>query len=469
VTVDKGLSGIWMPLPAGIASAPQFTGPRAAALADGFYLDRDSGAGIEIASTGSGARGLRAGDGYTIAAPATTSAPLGGPGATSRLDLHAYPQLAGWIKAQGQPDSASGFQELVTRLRDRGYLTHSLDADTASTDWIGALKKSSSYQFQAAYAGHSAAREEALFQQLLDQQNRVGPKADKDLLVAGVGDDEQFATAVALLARAEGYDSRVVVGVRMTTLAGSGVAACSGSCTGGQLAAWAEVRSPGAAAWTTVDAEPQYAKLPTLVTTGQELPKNATVPEQPKVGTVQPPTAQHDDNSGAKPVKSAFPAWLGTVLAVLRIVGIVIGALLLVLLPAIVLAIAKRARRGSRRRAPVPEVAVVGAWAELVDVWTDGGVDPGPGTRRDQAVAIGSPAASRLAVLADHAVFGEHPPTRESADEAWSLVESELGRRATMLGRWRRLRAAASPTSFWRSLGLPWARIPAPRRTRKGR
>jgi hypothetical protein len=145
----------------------------------------------------------------------------------------------------------------------------------------------------------------------------------------------------------------------------------------------------------------------------------------------------------------------------------VLLAILLVLLPAVVLALAKRARRTARRTAPVPEVAVVGAWAELVDVWTDGGVDAGAGTRRDQAARIGSDAAARLALLADHAVFGEHPPTRQSADEAWELVRGELARRATMLGGMRRLRAAVEPTSFLRALGVPPRARRAPER--KGR
>jgi hypothetical protein len=454
ITVEQGLTGIWMPLPAGVASAPQFTGPRAAALADGFYLDRDTGAGIQIAPAASGARGLEAGDGYTVQVPAERAPALGAPGASSLIDLQSHPQLAGWIKAQAQPRTAAGFRELVTRLRDRGYLTHALDEDPTSQAWIAALQGAGAYSFQAAYAGHSSAREEALFQQLLDQQNRAGAGASPDLLVAGIGDDEQFATAAALVARAVGYQSRVVVGMRMTALAGSGVAPCPGTCTGGELAAWIEVRAPGATGWTVVDAEPQHERLPTLVTTGQQLPKNATVPELPKASTVQPPTTQHDDGRGQKAAHDAVADWLGAILPILRIIGIVLGAILLVLLPAIVLAVAKRLRRGARRRAPVPEVAVVGAWAELVDTWADGGVEAGPGTRRDQAARLGSPAASRLAVLTDAAVFGEHPPTRQAADEAWRLVDEELGRRRGMLGRMRGIRATVVPTSFLRALGL---------------
>ncbi|TPW77829.1 transglutaminase-like domain-containing protein [Schumannella soli] len=451
ITIEKGLDGVWMPLPDGVQSAPAFAGSRSTALADGFYLDRDSGAGIQIAPSTAG-RGVRDGDSYTVQVAPSRDVELGAPGRSSLLDTAAYPQLNAWLKAQKQPRTADGYRELVERLRERGYLTHSLDDDAAAKSWIAALSKQTSYSFQPAYAGHSAARVETLFKQLVDQQDSVGETADPELLVAALGDDEQFATAAALLGRALGYESRVVVGVRMSGLKGSGVGTCDGTCTGSDLAAWVEVRSPGAADWTVIDAEPQFEKLPTIVTTGRQLPKNATVPEQPKVDTVRPPTDQHDESrSGQRPADDGG-GLLGALLPFLKPIGLGAAALLLLALPALVLLVAKRLRRRARRGAAVPEVAVVGAWAELVDTWIDGGVDAGPGTRRDQAGRLGSPHASRLAVLADHAVFAEHPPTRQSVAEAWRLVDAELARRTESL-RWRhRLRAAVTPVSFLRAL-----------------
>ncbi|GAB3400491.1 hypothetical protein GCM10027515_08360 [Schumannella luteola] len=451
ITIEKGLDGVWMPLPAGVQSAPTFSGSRATALADGFYLDRDSGAGIQIAPSSAG-RGLRDGDSYTVQVAPSRDVELGAPGRTSLLDTAAYPQLNAWLKAQKQPRTADGYRELVERLRERGYLTHSLEEDAAAKSWIAALSKQTSYSFQPAYAGHSTARVETLFKQLVDQQDSVGETADPELLVAALGDDEQFATAAALLGRALGYETRVVVGVRMTALKGSGVGTCDGTCTGSDLAAWVEVRSPGAADWTVVDAEPQFEKLPTIVTTGRQLPKNATVPEQPKVDTVRPPTDQHDESRSGQRPDDGDGGLLGLLFPVLRPIGLALAALLLLALPGLVLLVAKRLRRRARRGAAVPEVAVVGAWAEVVDAWIDGGVDAGAGTRRDQAERLGSPHAFRLAVLADHAVFAEHPPTRQSVAEAWRLVDAELARRTESL-RWRhRLRAAVTPVSFLRAL-----------------
>lgn len=458
VTIGPALSGIWMPLPRSVSSAPIFGGPRAASLAASFYLDRDSGAAIDIDPSAPGSPGLRAGDSYTVQAAATPSVPLGPPGARSLLDLQGFPQLAGWIKAQGVPRSAAGFDKLVSLLRQRGYLSHSLEQDASSAAWIASLKGTAQYHFESTYSGHSTQRIEALFSQLLNQQNQVGATADDARLVAGIGDDEQFAVAAALLARVEGYDSRVVVGVRLAALPGSGVPACSTVCTSGDVAAWSEVRAPGSTDWNTVDAEPQFETSPTLEQAAVQLPKHPTVPQQPRVDSAEPQTAQRSDHAGVKSAAPTALGWLGALLPVLRAIGLGLGAAMMLLLPALVLVVAKRARRRFRRRAPVPEVAVVGAWAELIDNWVDGGIPQPRGTRRDQAERIGSDSARGLAVLVDHAVFAEHPPTRDAVVRAWAFVDGELGRRRATLGRWGYLRALVTPASFLRSSTLPTAR-----------
>lgn len=454
IDIEQGYSGIWMPLPGGVQSAPQFSGPRAEELADAFYIDRESGSGVQIAGAGA-SRGLRAGDGYRVQVVAGATVALGAPGATRQLDLQQYPQLQAWLKAQAQPRTAAGLTELIHRLRDRGYLSHSLEDDDAAASWIAALAASAPYTFQSSYAGHSAARIETLFQQLVDQQNRVGADAPAALMVSGIGDDEQFATAAALVARAVGYDSRVVVGVRLQADPASGVPACETECTGANLAAWIEVRPPGGAQWTTMDAEPQYRSQPVVISLGQELPKNPTVPEQAQVDTAQPPVAQRDDQKGTPTVRSARAEWLDVLLPILRGAGLAAATVLLLLLPVLVVLIAKRLRRHARRSAPVPEVAVVGAWEELADTWTDLGSTIPVGTRAQRAAASGSPRALQLAAVVDGAVFAEHPPTRELVDRAWELSDGEVDDLLRTAPRWRRLAAALTPASFLRSLDMP--------------
>ncbi|UAJ80482.1 hypothetical protein IT072_05505 [Leifsonia sp. ZF2019] len=473
VTIGEGYSGIWLPMPSDARTAPSFSGSRAAALADAFYLDKQTGAGIDVAPEPDGARGVRAGDRYQVQGTGTPRVALADPGSSSLLDLTQHPQLAAWVKAQQQPRTAAGFEELVKRLRDRGYLSHSLAEDDQASAWISALRRQSAYPFESSFAGHSTARVEELFSQLLEQQDRVGSASSADMLVAGVGDDEQFAAAGALLARAVGYESRVVVGVRMGAGETGGIPDCSGECTGANLAAWIEVRAPGAADWTTVDVEPQFTKAPTLISLDHELPKNPTVPEQPQVGTVLPPAAQHDDRDATRAVVTEQPEWVVVLLRVLTIVGLAVVTLLLLTLPFLVVLVAKRTRRRRRRRAPVPEVAVVGAWAELMDARTDIGEAASTGTRRDAAAAMDSATAVELAALVDIAVFAEHPPTRDAADRAWELVDTERARLRAEHGPVRSLLAALNPASFVRALGRPrpvssWLAFATPRSRKAG-
>ena len=148
--------------------------------------------------------------------------------------------------------------------------------------------------------------------------------------------------------------------------------------------------------------------------------------------------------------------------------GLVVATLLLLTLPFLVVLVAKRVRRGRRRRSPVPEVSVVGAWAELMDTRTDTGEPPLTGTRRDIAAAMGSAGAVELAALTDIAVFAEHPPTREAADRAWTLVDAERARIRTEHGPVRSLLAALNPLSFARAVGRPrltlsWRALSTPR------
>lgn len=442
--------GIWTPMPAGLASAPAFSGSRASELAAGFYLDRTSGAAIEIAGGATG-RGLVAGDGYTVDVPADSNPSLGAPGATSGIDLNDYPQLAAWVKAQKQPRTAAGFATLIGRLRARGYLSHSVDDDAQASSWVGALKKSSSYSFQASYAGHSTARVEALYKQLVDQQRVVGADAAAGALVAGVGDDEQFAAAGALLARAYGYQSRVVVGVRLTSLAGSGVPACRSECTGSDLAAWIQVKAPSASQWTTFDVEPQYRSSPVLVRLGEQYPKYPTAPEQLHAGVAAPPQSQHDGSSSQAAATDRSSQSLAALIAVARVVGEGLALLVLLALPLITLLALKRSRQRRRRFANVPEVALVGAWAEVRDLWADAGIPVTGATRVAQARTVHSAPARSLAELVDAAVFAQHPPTGDDARVAWDLVAEERERVAASQGRWKRFVVALRP----RSLVLP--------------
>lgn len=493
VTIDEGFTGIWLPMPQGVSSAPDFSGPRAAALSDGFYLDAASDSAIDTAAitgggtasggaSGVGLNGAQPGDRYRVVAapPAAVSDSAASDifasatGGESLIPAAEYPELAAWVQAQEQPRSGAGLTELIERLRERGYLSHALTETDASADWVAALQERADYAFLNSYSGHSVARIETLFMQLDDQQTRAGVNATDADLVAGVGDDEQFAVASALLARFFGFDSRVVMGVR---LAGDGdagggggggdaaadpasdpdpdlgVEPCETTCTGANMTAWIEVRSPNGG-WVPFDVTPQFTVKPVVITEGEQLPENPTVPDEQQSELVDPSQAQRDDTEDTDSAPPVDTGWIGTVLLILGRVGLGLLAALLLVLPVVVLIVAKVVRRRGRRASPVPEAGLVGAWSELVDSYLDHGIEVPDGvTRSAVASAVGRPAATALAQAVDAAVFAEHPPGQVTRDEAWALVDAErraLGSEATLRGR---LRALVRPTSFLRGLG----------------
>ncbi|NKF31419.1 hypothetical protein HER21_33820, partial [Pseudomonas sp. BGM005] len=141
-----------------------------------------------------------------------------------------------------------------------------------------------------------------------------------------------------------GLESRVVIGARLRGAAEvPGIPACAEVCTGENMSAWVEVRASGGE-WTPVDTTPQYAMLPSSIKEGEQLPEHPTVPEQPRSEALDPPQAQSDSNDDAPPLDEPQSAVLSVLLPVLRGVGIGLLAVALLLLPVVVLLLAKRQR-----------------------------------------------------------------------------------------------------------------------------
>ncbi|QDE33727.1 hypothetical protein FIV50_02290 [Microbacterium foliorum] len=451
ITIGDAYRGIWVPSPAGLAEAPDFSGSRAEALADGFHVNSGGDTAITVAEAPGGGEGLVPGDRYTVlvdapGAPGEVSALQGG---TSNLDTDLYPALTEWAEMQEQPRTGAGYLEIIDRLRSRGYLSHALIDDDAAAGWIASLKESEGYAFAPSYAGHSAARIEELFTDMVEQERRAGSDAAPELLVSAVGDDEQFSVAAALLAEHWGLESRVVIGARLAAAEEvPGIPACTETCTGANMSAWVEVRGSGGE-WMPVDTTPQYAMLPSSITEGEQLPEHPTVPEQPRSEALDPPQAQSDSNNDAPPLEAPQSEVLAFLLPILRAVGLGLLALALLALPFLVLLFAKRQRARTRRTAEDPEVRLAGAWEELVDVYADHDVSmDAEGTRSQRALSTDREAADRLAVLVDRAVFAEHPPTNDDASAAWAIVDAERAELAASGKWWHRIARRVRPASF---------------------
>ena len=447
IEIAEGYDGIWLPIAPPLAAPPTFEGSRSGALGDAFYVNRSSWAAIAVP----GGRGVRAGDAYTAEMSAADSAdPSGDPVQDAPLiDLERTPQLAQWLAAQQLPTTVDGLLEAIQRLRDRGYLSHSLTDGDGERAWLEAAAEAHGVKFIPSTGGHSIARLEALFLQLNEQQRAAGDGADERALVAGIGDDEQFAAAAALIARAMGFDSRVVLGVRLGSADDAGVPgvpACSEVCTGEHLAAWIEVRGDDGA-WAAVDTSPQVETPPITLERGEQLPEFPSVPEERDASQADPPSGTSGDSNEPSETqdRDAFAAlW-----PILRAVGLSLLALALLALPLLFLPVAKRMRSTRRRRASTPEERALGAWDELVDGYADiGRVAAMPGSRRDIAEQLRVPSGEWLAATVDRAVYSHEGIDGDDAEQLWAAVDGEMSVRRAELGFWKRLRARYSLRSL---------------------
>jgi hypothetical protein len=456
ITIGEGYSGPWLPLPGITTSAPSFSGARGELLTDGLFLAPGGTTAVVVdraaAETGTITSSLQSGDTFTVAGtPLPTSGVLeGAQGGEPLLDPEIYDRLVTWVDRQDLPRTGDGLLEAVTRLTDRGFLSHARSEDGASEGWISALSSRADYTFEPSLAGHSTARVEQLFSSLIDQELKAGEDADPSALVAGVGDDEQFAVAAALVARYFGFDSRVVFGVVLATDdAVPSVLPCttSGECTGANVTAWTEVQAPDGQ-WTRVDASPQFADPLSRVVVGEILPEHPTIPDEVTSEVLAPPTSIRAD-SDEPPTTQPPGVDARTVLEILRWVGLGALTLLLLVLPVLVLAVAKTLQRRRRRAETVPEAAIVGAWDELVDRYLDAGIlTSAAGTRRQIARDSRRPAALAVADAADLAVFDANVSTAQTADTVWDIVAAERTEITRDVPLRKRIAASLSTAAF---------------------
>ena len=143
------------------------------------------------------------------------------------------------------------------------------------------------YTFQPSASGHSLARIDAMFARLLERETDPRAAASGNY-VAAVGDDEQFAVAVALIARELGFP---VAGRarRAPRLGGAGLAACDGGRlprAGSRRVDRGAVR--GRATGSPIDVTPQFAQSPSLEVTEQRDPENVTEVRPDAVEEVRP-------------------------------------------------------------------------------------------------------------------------------------------------------------------------------------
>lgn len=365
--------------------------------------------------------GVHKGDSYTITAKlqnAPSAAELKSV-APAGLQLPAAADVPGIVtsKATEYKGSSKSPDEQLTAiaraLASKGFLSHGLDSDAVKS-----------------MAGHGADRMDSL----LTGKNMVG-------------DQEQFASAFALMARQLGYPARVVMGFAPKVAAGQKVVSVKGS----DVTAWVEVAFDGVG-WVPFNPTPKATDVPQ-----DQAPKPKSEP-QPQVR--QPPrsdtkqdnllSAVEIDNSKKKDDAAPFvlPGWA---IAIAGVVGI---PLVLYFVPLLVVAEVKRRRRSRRRSASTGDGRVAGAWDELVDSYAELGYSmPRRASRVQIALkleeqenaqpgdSIGETGASQLRTLADgadQAVFSGAEVATGEAESFWATVLESVDVARLSVGRWRR-------------------------------
>jgi len=451
-TVSIGAqSGIWVPLVGALGSV-DFSGPRQATLIDGFYYLASADTAVMVANDG-----LLSGDSYRVngVLPAQTPAltDIGSPPGVSTINADLIPEsLHEWVKRQDVTVDGAGLAELVNRLRARGYLSHAIDAPRG--DEISAWQRSlGEYSFAPSSSGHSFDRIDRLFQQLNEREGKVGA-ADDAQLVSGVGDDEQFATAVAMLASDMGFPSRLVIGARLaqTDQLGWAEPPCEdGVCRGENMSVWTEVQSDKGI-WVSIDVTPQHQSPVAPDLANQQDPEFASALDPQRAEAIVPPLTQRGQTNDEEldPQKAqAGWFWVGLVL---RIAGVTLLGLFIVLGPFLAILIWKLARRNRRRRGDVRDVMYNG-WDEYVDDAVDAGLPTLPlATRTEVAREYATTHGGALADLTDRVTFGNVLVDDAAADEFWTLVAAN---RAELLGRkswWGRVKMRLSMRSMWSTI-----------------
>lgn len=410
----RAYEGVWTPT-VGRSTQVAFGGERAVELGENFFYNRSSGTGLNVA-------GLREGDTYLLEAripqrPSDEAIRAAQAGTLALPELDGVPDEV--IDAAHQwageaPTAGAAALALEEALHTRGYFSHGQADEVASL------------------SGHS-------------ERRLMGLLADHEAMV---GDHEQYAVAMTLMARELGIPARVIYGYRV---------ADGPAISGGQVGAWPELLLDGLG-WVVFDPTPpeeQKAPEDDTRTPPEQLPFVENPPPPPQRPEVPPPDELLPIEPGEAPEDDNRIDW-AQIGAIAALTGI---PFLTIVVPIALVIGLKLRRRARRRNDPILANRIAGAWAELVDRARDVGRSPSvSATRSEQAQAfvedfrkvgaVADPIA--LAKEADWVVFAPGEPSEATTKEYWrssSAIHRGMRRSVNWL-RW--LASYLSTKSFRR-------------------
>lgn len=398
---------VWVP-GVGYPIDLEFTGGAAADATDDLRYNPSTGTAVLTS-------GLHEGDSYVIDAEVQEAfgvADLEG-AQTAAVELSpvdGVPDIV-TVRAQEFAGDAEGaiaqLEALRLALVDTGFLSHGRASDSVPSR-----------------AGHGADRISELF-----ERNQM------------VGDQEQYATAFALMARSLGYPARVVMGFAPEIGEGQEVV----EVTGDDVTAWVEVAFDGVG-WVSFDPTPDETDIPQ-----DQVPKPQSEP-QPQVR--QPPRVDNDDEDLLSPVEleetededNGLPFNLPGWVIVLGLSILIPAALFFI--PLLIIG-AMKARRARKRRQSGPgHDRVAGAWEELTDRYSELGFDVPPkltrihtAERLESQLGAEAPRLRPLAVATDEAVFSGADVDDATTETVWTEAMAAVEVAHSTLSGVRRLLA----------------------------
>ncbi|MDR1799934.1 MAG: DUF3488 and transglutaminase-like domain-containing protein [Bifidobacteriaceae bacterium] len=410
---------VWLPT-AGQLTALTFAGSRAVDLQDSFYYDQEAAGAVTPL-------GLAAGDSYTF--EATGVSPVVWNQAAALANTTLVPGVGDLPVPQNVPDQV---EALARQLVDQK--TDPAERIQALRDYLATGTFSHGENTTASPPGHGAAR----IQTLLSSDPMVG-------------DDEQYAVAMALMARKLGFSARVVMGFYPDQ--DNPVAAGQAwQVKGADAHAWVEVLFNGIG-WVAIDASPdednEQVETP-HVESKQENPSIVLPPEDPEKPPVLPPEEMPDDkDTEDEPDDPAARDWA----ALARLISLIGVPVILLATPFIIIAALKARRRSKRRRDTNLARSVAGGWRELTDYAIDLGVPIKPAaTRRENAANLAqrfaAPSVVAVAHRADASVFGPYHLSEAEVTAFWADVATARGELRTGAKRVKRMKAPVALASL---------------------
>lgn len=423
-TVNKGLADTWLPL-AGAARSVNFTSDKSDK--DTFYYNADTDSAIIPSGTHEGLTYTETG--IVPTKPSDKQINQAKASRISQPQAQEVPDSVSKLAtsiAGGQASGGAAATALADTLKESGWFSHGLQGDYPSE------------------AGHGNYRVNKLL---------AG--------TAMVGDSEQYASAMALMARELGLPSRVVMGFLPKdddgSISNKRTKKESGNhtiteFTGNDVTAWVEIKLQNLG-WVAFYPTPKETKVP-------DENQNLT-PPNPQTLVRQPPVPLTDplrDKTQAKGQSSLAGAdadadstnlfwpkfWRVTRLVALYgspvwLLLIICGLILMVK----ALALARARRHGS------PQTRVAAGWDAIHALAEQSGITAN-GTRRDQAQAIAhqlntdSQAFAQLGREADYATFSGKAVLSNQASAYWKSVDKVRRSMLAALPRFRRIRTRLS-------------------------